>query len=200
MRPTGPCWTPSQATRERWAPRRLRPRIEHAQLLHPDDLARFAELGVTASMQPSHAPSDRSARGGGLGRPLRRRLRTRVAERERSRAVLRLRCADRAARPARRRPGRRHARLAGLRGARGRARAGRLLERRRPRTPGRAPPGPAAAGLRGRPRRARARPRHLPAGRDRRDRRRRDDERRPLGARPPALVSSTPARSVSAAA
>ena len=49
-----------EATRERWAPRRLRPRIEHAQLLHPDDLARFAALGVTASMQPSHAPSDRA--------------------------------------------------------------------------------------------------------------------------------------------
>jgi predicted amidohydrolase YtcJ len=48
-----------EATRESWAPRRLRPRIEHAQLLHADDLARFAALGVTASMQPSHAPSDR---------------------------------------------------------------------------------------------------------------------------------------------
>ena len=48
-----------EATRERWAPRGLRPRIEHAQLLHRDDLARFAALGVTASMQPSHAPSDR---------------------------------------------------------------------------------------------------------------------------------------------
>jgi predicted amidohydrolase YtcJ len=47
------------ATRERWAPRGLRPRIEHAQLLRRDDLVRFAELGVTASMQPSHAPSDR---------------------------------------------------------------------------------------------------------------------------------------------
>jgi predicted amidohydrolase YtcJ len=48
------------ATRELWQPRGLRPRIEHAQLLHADDLARFAELGVTASMQPSHAPSDRA--------------------------------------------------------------------------------------------------------------------------------------------
>jgi predicted amidohydrolase YtcJ len=48
-----------EATRDRWAPRRLRPRIEHAQLLHATDLARFATLGVTASMQPSHAPSDR---------------------------------------------------------------------------------------------------------------------------------------------
>jgi len=28
------------------------------QLLHPDDVGRFARLGVIASMQPSHAPSD----------------------------------------------------------------------------------------------------------------------------------------------
>jgi predicted amidohydrolase YtcJ len=33
-------------------------RIEHAQLLHPDDIPRFARLGVSASMQPIHAPSD----------------------------------------------------------------------------------------------------------------------------------------------
>lgn len=38
---------------------RLRHRVEHAQLLHPDDLARFANLDVIASMQPIHAPSDR---------------------------------------------------------------------------------------------------------------------------------------------
>jgi len=37
----------------------LRHRIEHAQLLTEDDLSRFAELGVIASVQPSHAPSDR---------------------------------------------------------------------------------------------------------------------------------------------
>jgi predicted amidohydrolase YtcJ len=30
-------------------------RIEHIELLHPDDLPRFAELGVVASMQPNHA-------------------------------------------------------------------------------------------------------------------------------------------------
>ena len=48
-----------EATRAHWEPRGLRPRIEHAQLLDPDDLPRFAALGVTASMQPSHAPSDR---------------------------------------------------------------------------------------------------------------------------------------------
>lgn len=37
----------------------LRHRIEHAQLLDEDDVERFAELGVIASVQPSHAPSDR---------------------------------------------------------------------------------------------------------------------------------------------
>ncbi len=36
----------------------LRWRIEHAQHLHPDDIDRFAELGVTASMQGIHATSD----------------------------------------------------------------------------------------------------------------------------------------------
>jgi predicted amidohydrolase YtcJ len=46
-------------TREEWAPRGLRPRIEHAQLLAWEDVPRFAELGVAASVQFSHAPSDR---------------------------------------------------------------------------------------------------------------------------------------------
>ncbi|MEX2532150.1 MAG: amidohydrolase [Gemmatimonadota bacterium] len=32
--------------------------IEHAQHLHPDDVPRFAELGVIASMQGIHGPSD----------------------------------------------------------------------------------------------------------------------------------------------
>ena len=36
----------------------LRWRVEHAQHLHPDDIARFAELGVIASMQGIHATSD----------------------------------------------------------------------------------------------------------------------------------------------
>jgi predicted amidohydrolase YtcJ len=47
------------ATRDAWQPPGLRPRIEHAQLLAPDDVARFAEIGVAASVQFSHAPSDR---------------------------------------------------------------------------------------------------------------------------------------------
>ena len=36
----------------------LRWRIEHAQILEPGDLPRLAELGVIASMQPTHATSD----------------------------------------------------------------------------------------------------------------------------------------------
>ena len=36
----------------------LRHRIEHVQLLHPDDLDRLARLGVVASMQPIHATQD----------------------------------------------------------------------------------------------------------------------------------------------
>ncbi len=36
----------------------LRFRIEHAQLLHPDDLPRFGKLGIIASMQPIHAIDD----------------------------------------------------------------------------------------------------------------------------------------------
>ena len=48
-----------EETRADWEPLRLRHRIEHAQLLAPDDVARFADLGVTASVQFSHAPSDR---------------------------------------------------------------------------------------------------------------------------------------------
>jgi hypothetical protein len=48
-----------EATRDAWAPRDLRPRIEHAQILTREDTGRFAQLGVAASVQFSHAPSDR---------------------------------------------------------------------------------------------------------------------------------------------
>lgn len=37
---------------------RLRPRIEHAQVVAVEDIPRFAALGVIASMQPTHATSD----------------------------------------------------------------------------------------------------------------------------------------------
>ena len=48
-----------EETRDEWAPLGLRQRIEHAQLLAEEDVPRFAGLGVTASVQFSHAPSDR---------------------------------------------------------------------------------------------------------------------------------------------
>jgi len=35
-----------------------RHRLEHCSLLHPDDVKRFAELGVIASMQPTHCTTD----------------------------------------------------------------------------------------------------------------------------------------------
>lgn len=42
-------------------------RIEHAQILHPDDIARFAELGVIPSMQASHQTSDMYWAGSRIG-------------------------------------------------------------------------------------------------------------------------------------
>lgn len=36
----------------------LRHRIEHAQVVQPSDISRFKELGIIASMQPTHATSD----------------------------------------------------------------------------------------------------------------------------------------------
>jgi predicted amidohydrolase YtcJ len=45
-------------TKDEWQPLGLRHRVEHAQCLLPDDVGRFAELGLTASVQFSHAPSD----------------------------------------------------------------------------------------------------------------------------------------------
>ena len=45
----------------------LRWRIEHAQVLAPGDLPRLAELGVIASMQPTHATSDMPWAGERLG-------------------------------------------------------------------------------------------------------------------------------------
>ena len=44
-----------------------RHRVEHAQILHPEDLPRFAELDVIASVQPTHATSDMSWVGERLG-------------------------------------------------------------------------------------------------------------------------------------
>jgi predicted amidohydrolase YtcJ len=46
--------------RERPAARELRHRIEHAQVVHPDDVPRFARLGVIASMEPPHCVEDKA--------------------------------------------------------------------------------------------------------------------------------------------
>jgi hypothetical protein len=47
-----------ESTRDVWQPLGLRQRIEHAQCLAPEDVARFAQIGVAASVQFTHAPSD----------------------------------------------------------------------------------------------------------------------------------------------
>jgi predicted amidohydrolase YtcJ len=41
--------------------------VEHAQILAPADLERFAALGVIASVQPTHATSDKNMAGDRLG-------------------------------------------------------------------------------------------------------------------------------------
>jgi hypothetical protein len=48
-----------ESTRGAWEPLGLRQRIEHAQCLAPEDVGRFAAIGVACSVQFSHAPSDR---------------------------------------------------------------------------------------------------------------------------------------------
>jgi predicted amidohydrolase YtcJ len=42
----------------RWAKTDLRWRLEHAQIIQPEDQVRMAEMGVIPSMQPSHAIGD----------------------------------------------------------------------------------------------------------------------------------------------
>ena len=55
-------------TLQREAPRAdARHRIEHAQVLAPSDLPRFAALGVVPSMQPTHCTSDMPWAGARLG-------------------------------------------------------------------------------------------------------------------------------------
>ena len=48
-----------EETQDEWRPHGLRQRIEHAQCLSPADVTRFGQLGIAASVQFSHAPSDR---------------------------------------------------------------------------------------------------------------------------------------------
>ena len=91
-----------EQTRDVWEPRGLRQRIEHCQLLSPEDLPRFAELGITvlgAVLARSLGPRP--------GRPVlggqdRRRIRVPLAARFGRGRRERERRADRGARPARR--------------------------------------------------------------------------------------------------
>ena len=48
-----------EAAMERCAAPVRRPRIEHAQVVHPDDFSRFGDLGVIASVQPKFPTSDK---------------------------------------------------------------------------------------------------------------------------------------------
>jgi predicted amidohydrolase YtcJ len=45
----------------------LRHRIEHAQVVDPADIPRFAKLGIIASIQPTHATSDMAMAGDRIG-------------------------------------------------------------------------------------------------------------------------------------
>lgn len=45
-----------EAARRANGPRDSRHRIEHIELIHPDDIPRIGALGITASLQPSHPP------------------------------------------------------------------------------------------------------------------------------------------------
>ena len=177
------------ATRERWAPRGLRPRIEHAQLLHPDDLGALRrarrdrlDAALARALRPPAWPRPPGARAAPA--PTRSARWRRAARRCASAPTRRSSRSTRwpASRPPPRATGRppRRSRSSSRSTASGAA------------PPTRARPSAASAGCC-----PATRPTsscssatgHLPAGRDRRDRRRRDDGRRPLGARPAALVT-----------
>ncbi len=80
--------------REEGSPR-LRHRIEHVQLLHPDDFNRLAQLNVIASMQPIHATSDMLIADRLLGQTQRGRVCVAHAAQRRGGAGLRIRFARR---------------------------------------------------------------------------------------------------------
>jgi predicted amidohydrolase YtcJ len=47
-----------EATQDAWRGAGLRQRIEHVQVLHPEDVPRLGHLGVIASVQPIHCTQD----------------------------------------------------------------------------------------------------------------------------------------------
>ena len=126
-----------EATEDVWRPLGLRHRVEHAQCVHADDVARYARLGITASVQYSHATSDRELAARLWADRLDRAYPYRQLLDAGVRARGRLRRAGRGARPARR-PAR-------GRGVRRDARRGARLASP-PRPPGSRAPRTAAAG------------------------------------------------------
>jgi predicted amidohydrolase YtcJ len=48
-----------ESTQEHWGHLTMRPRIEHVQLVRPEDLTRAAQLGIALSVQPAMLVSDR---------------------------------------------------------------------------------------------------------------------------------------------
>jgi predicted amidohydrolase YtcJ len=47
-----------ELAQQKYGKKGLRHRVEHVSVCHPDDLARFSELGVVPSMQPTHCTTD----------------------------------------------------------------------------------------------------------------------------------------------
>jgi predicted amidohydrolase YtcJ len=54
-------------TIDRLGGKQLRNRVEHAQIISPDDIPRFKEIGIVPAMQPTHATSDKNMAGDRLG-------------------------------------------------------------------------------------------------------------------------------------
>lgn len=57
-----------QAAYQKVGGKDLRHRIEHAQIVNPADIPRFKQLNLIASMQPTHATSDKNMAGDRLGK------------------------------------------------------------------------------------------------------------------------------------
>lgn len=58
------------AARKANGPRDARHRIEHIEVIHPDDIPRLAELDIVASLQPGHAPTGHIFPPDGVGKYL----------------------------------------------------------------------------------------------------------------------------------
>ena len=77
----------------------LRHRIEHVQILHPNDYGKLAQLGIIASVQPIHATSDMYDGGPALGKTIGRRVCLPDADRSWNPLLFWLRCPGRITKP-----------------------------------------------------------------------------------------------------